>query len=77
MEAFKQRRTVVFVSSDAADPVIHEAAIRMARRCRWLIQACLRDEEWGDADREFYLVLRDELERFVAHQAAAGKRPGA
>jgi len=23
----------------------------------------LREEEWGDADREFYLVIREELER--------------
>ncbi len=77
MEAFKRKKMDMFVSSQSADPVIHEAAIRMAQRCRWLIQACLREEEWGDADREFYLVLREELEHFVAHQAAAGKRPGA
>ena len=29
-------------------------------RCRYLIQACLREEEWRDCDREFYLVLREE-----------------
>ena len=77
IEAFKQRRTVMIIASAPADPRIHETAVRAARRCRWLIQACLREEEWGDADREFYLILREELERFVAHQAAAGKRPGA
>jgi hypothetical protein len=72
----------MFVSSHAADPEIHDAAVKMARRCRWLIQACLREEEWGDADREFYLVIREELERFVAargraDQTAAGGRPSA
>ncbi len=76
-EAFKRKKTDVFVSSQPADPAIHEAAVRMARRCRRLIQACLRQEEWGDADREFYLVIREELERFAAQRAAAGKRPGA
>ena len=43
-------------------PEIHEAAIRIAQKCRHIIQACLREEEWGDADREFYLIARQELE---------------
>ena len=70
----------MFVSSQAADPVIHDAAVKMARRCRWLIQACLREEEWGDADREFYLVIREGLERFVEARVRAiepPRRPGA
>ena len=67
----------MFVISQPADPAIHEAAVRMARRCRFLIQACLREEEWGDADREFYLVIREELERFVVNRGAAGERPDA
>ena len=58
--------------SQPADPRIHEAAVRMARRCRYLIQACLREEEWLDADREFYLVLREELERFIANRLPSG-----
>jgi hypothetical protein len=72
----------MFVSSHPADPVIHDAAVRIARRCRRIIQACLREEEWGDADREFYLVIREELERLpegngCANRTAAGERPGA
>jgi hypothetical protein len=70
----------MFVSSQAADQVIHDAAVKMARRCRWLIQACLREEEWGDADREFYLVIREGLERFVEARGAPiepPRRPGA
>ena len=62
----------MFISQQPADPRIHEAAIRMAKRCRYLIQACLREEEWMDADREFYLVLREELERFIAKRASSG-----
>jgi len=62
----------MFIMSQPADPRIHEAAVRMARRCRYLIQACLREEEWRDCDREFYLVLREELERFVLNRPASG-----
>jgi hypothetical protein len=46
-----------------ADPAVHELALRLARRCRHIIQACLREEEWQDADREFYLIIREGLER--------------
>lgn len=44
------------------DAAIHALAIRLALRCRHIIQACLREEEWADADREFYLTIREELE---------------
>lgn len=56
----------MFIESQAADPGTHEAAIRIARRCRMIVQACLREEEWAEADREFYKVARDELERWRA-----------
>lgn len=49
-------------TSQPADPKIHEAAATIALRCRRIIQACLREEEWPDADREFYLVIREFLE---------------
>jgi hypothetical protein len=42
---------------------IHAAAIRIARRCRNVIQCLLREEEWAEADREFYLIAREELEK--------------
>ncbi len=44
-----------------ADARTHGTAIRIAKRCRHIIQACLREEEWADADREFYRVVREEL----------------
>ena len=65
----------MFVSSRSADPVIHDAAVKMARRCRWIIQACLREEEWGDADLEFYIVIREGLERFVEARGARIEPP--
>jgi hypothetical protein len=53
----------MFIESQSTDPKTHEASIRIAQRCRHIIQACLREEEWRDADREFYRVAREELER--------------
>lgn len=53
----------MIVENQPADPLIHETAIRIAQRCRHIIQCLLREEEWQDADREFYLVAREELER--------------
>ncbi|APW58643.1 hypothetical protein [Paludisphaera borealis] len=63
----------MFVDSQPADPGIHETAVRMARRCRHIIQACLREEEWSDADREFYRVCREELEQW---RASASRHTG-
>lgn len=52
----------MFIENQPTDGKTHEAAIRIARRCRHIIQAVLREEEWADADREFYRVAREELE---------------
>jgi hypothetical protein len=57
----------MYVESQPADPRVHETAIRIARRCRFTVQACLREEEWADADREFYVIARQELEQFRQH----------
>jgi hypothetical protein len=72
MASNESGKTGMIIVTEPADPKIHVAAVRMARRCRYLIQACLREEEWGDCDREFYLVLREELERFVLNRPASG-----
>ncbi len=61
----------MLVPNQAALPEIHEAAIRIARRCRHIVQACLREEEWGEADREFYVIVRQELE--ALHQSRRGR----
>lgn len=54
-----------------ADPRIHEAATKMARRFVWVIQAILREEERGDALREAYQIAREELEAYQP----GGKKP--
>jgi hypothetical protein len=56
----------MFIENQPTDARTHETAIRIARRCRHIVQACLREEEWADADREFYKVVRQELEAFKA-----------
>jgi hypothetical protein len=58
----------MIVEDRPADPRVHAAAIRIARRCRWKIQACLREEEWGDADCEFYVIARAEVEALLAER---------
>ena len=34
-----------------------ELAMRLAQDCRCIVQGCLREEEWQDADHEFYDVI--------------------
>lgn len=34
-----------------------ESAMRLAQDCRYIIQECLREEEWQDADQEFFQVI--------------------
>lgn len=58
----------MFVESRPADPGVHAAAIRIAQRCRFTVQACLREEEWVDADREFYRIAREEVETLLAEK---------
>ncbi len=42
---------------ERASVVTDEAAWHMAQKCRNIVQACLREEEWLDADREFFQVI--------------------
>lgn len=39
-----------------------EAAWRMAQECRSVVQSCLREEEWKDADQEFFAVISKGLQ---------------
>jgi hypothetical protein len=50
-------------NSSPTDAKTHETAIAIARRCVWIIQAVLREEERIDAVREFYMITREELEK--------------
>lgn len=40
---------------------IEAMARKAARRCRHVIQSCLREEEWRDADNEFYEIIQQAL----------------
>ena len=60
--------------SPQTDRQLHETAVRLAVRCRRIVQACLREEEWIDADREFYLIIREGLEH---HRAGGSRRDAA
>ena len=55
-------------NAQPCDPAVHAAAVRMARRFVWIIQAVLREEERIDALREAYNVAREELEAFQAKE---------
>jgi hypothetical protein len=52
----------VFVENQPTDAKTHETALRIAQGCLWIIRCLLREEEWGDAQTEFYRVARRELE---------------
>jgi hypothetical protein len=52
------------LDSRPTDRTTHETAVRLAVQCRRIVQACLREEEWPEADREFYLIIREGLERY-------------
>ena len=54
--------------SETADPHVHALAIALARKCRRVVQACLREEEWGEADRCYYEIIRAGLEDFQKGQ---------
>ena len=47
----------------ADDVQLNAAAVRMAQRCRRIVQGCLREEEWRDCDQEFFAIILEELQR--------------
>jgi DNA-binding FadR family transcriptional regulator len=59
--------------STAIERATHETALRLAVRCRRVVQACLREEEWLDADREFFEIIRDGLKDFIRGQIRRGR----
>jgi hypothetical protein len=50
------------------DARLKQVALRMARRCRHIIQGCLREEEWRDADTEFYAIILEELQNLASER---------
>ena len=65
----------MFIENQPADVVIHSLAIRLARECRSIVQVCLREEEWIEADREFYRVIRAGLEELSSARGRRGTPP--
>lgn len=65
----------MFIENQPTDARTHETAIRIARRCRHIIQAVLREEEWADADREFYRIAREELEAYRTRRDRQAGQP--
>ncbi len=55
---------------------LQAAALRMARRCRHIIQGCLREEKGPDADQEFYAVIIEELQRLGVVKVGAPQAMG-
>lgn len=53
------------MTGEATDPLIHEAAVKMARRIVWVFAALLREEERLLAYAEAYDLARAELEDFI------------
>ena len=59
------------IESQAADPALHAAAVRISRRCVGIIERLLRQEEKPEAAREFYIVAREELEEYRGCEAGS------
>jgi hypothetical protein len=53
----------VLIENQSANPAVHALCIKIAKRCVWIIQAVLREEERGLAANEFYRVCREELDK--------------
>jgi hypothetical protein len=63
-------------ANQPCDPRVHALATRLARACRTIVQACLREEEWRDADREFHFVIRSGLEEALREGSDEAPGPG-
>jgi len=51
--------------ASAPEERLQVLALRMARACRRVVQGCLREEEWRDADEEFCRVIVAGLKEAV------------
>jgi hypothetical protein len=50
-------------NSSGDDKRAADLAWRLARQCREVVQSCLREEEWSDADQTFFAIISGELSR--------------
>jgi hypothetical protein len=58
------KRTLGAAGAEAGQDRLHALALRMARACRHVVQGCLREEEWLDADEAFFEIILAELRQF-------------
>jgi hypothetical protein len=58
------QRTLGAVGAAAGEDRLRPLALRMARRCRHVVQGCLREEEWLDCDAAFLEIILAELQQF-------------
>jgi hypothetical protein len=56
------------------DDELQKLAVRLAKRCRRIIQSCLRVEEWPDVDDEFCDVILAGLQQVNGKDHADGRR---
>lgn len=55
---------------------LETVAYRCAVNCRRIVQTCLREDEWGDADQEFFAVIVNELRRVWPWPEDSTRKPG-
>jgi hypothetical protein len=63
IETFTLSTQVPCSAREHVAPHLRELAWQLAHECRHVIQGCLREEEWPDADREFYAIIEEGLKR--------------
>ncbi len=47
----------------SCNPVVHRMCMEIARKCTAIIEPLLRQEEIGEALREFYMAAREVIDK--------------
>lgn len=58
------------MNCDLSAVYVHLLARRLARQCRAIVQSCLREEEWLDAEDEFAKVILAGLQEATSERPA-------
>ncbi len=53
----------MFIENQSVNPAVHNICIKIAKRCVWIIQAVLREDERAIACNEFYRICREEIDK--------------
>jgi len=57
MQEAPSERTLGAAGLETGQQRLRALAQRMARACRHVVQGCLREEEWLDADEAFFEII--------------------